>query len=267
MHVPCIYALRLPSGFLGQGLAFFSEDRLATLLVLNLYEHTKTLGSFPSFCRTPFLPNITESKMGYWSELACCDITTLLVMFQLTFIEPLKLFRRTLGYGFDRTQVKNHWSMTTDTSLLICFFVFYVIQVTKLIWLWLIQSRVVHGLDFRFFGSGLRLLSTGSGVKLSFLQPDPGWILFLLKQRYWLFVWLIFIRTQTGVGLLESSWYRIWIGLGFTICNTGLEPDSKNQSPNTSNPVPFLKSESEISYLRHQICCFQTNFWCLIFWQ
>jgi len=30
-------------------------------------------------------------------------------------------------------------------------------------------TRGVHGLDFGFFGSGLRLLQTGSGVRLSFL--------------------------------------------------------------------------------------------------
>ena len=32
MHVLCVYASKLLSGFLGQGLAFFGEDRLATLL-------------------------------------------------------------------------------------------------------------------------------------------------------------------------------------------------------------------------------------------
>jgi len=40
-----------------------------------------------------------------------------------------------------------------------------------------------------FFGSGLRLLPTGSAVRMSFLQPDPDWIwiLCLLKKRYCLF--------------------------------------------------------------------------------
>jgi len=33
-------------------------------VVLNLDEHAEPLGGFPSFCRTPFLPSITESKNG-----------------------------------------------------------------------------------------------------------------------------------------------------------------------------------------------------------
>ena len=33
-------------------------------VVLKLYRHTEPLRSFPSFCRTPFLPNITESENG-----------------------------------------------------------------------------------------------------------------------------------------------------------------------------------------------------------
>ena len=32
--------------------------------VLKLYKHDESLRSFPSFCRTSFLPNITESKNG-----------------------------------------------------------------------------------------------------------------------------------------------------------------------------------------------------------
>jgi len=40
-----------------------------------------------------FLPSITESKNG----LAFCDITTFLVMFQMTFVEPPKRLRGTLG--------------------------------------------------------------------------------------------------------------------------------------------------------------------------
>jgi len=32
-----------------------------------------------------------------------------------------------------------------------------------------LQTRGVHGLDFGFFGSGLRLRPTGSGVWFSFL--------------------------------------------------------------------------------------------------
>jgi len=50
---------------------------------------------------------------------------------------------------------------------------------------------------------------------------------FYWKKRYWLFTWLIFTRTQTRVRLLESYWYRIRIGFGFTVCKTGLDPDSK----------------------------------------
>jgi len=33
-------------------------------VVLNIYKYAEPLCSFPSFCRTPFLPNITESKNG-----------------------------------------------------------------------------------------------------------------------------------------------------------------------------------------------------------
>jgi len=36
--------------------------------------------------------------------------------------------------------------------------------------------------------AGLLLLPTGPGVSFSLLQLDPGWILFLLKKRHWLFV-------------------------------------------------------------------------------
>ena len=52
----------------------------------------------------------------------------------------------------------------------------------------------VHGLDFGFFGSGLLLPPTGSGVKLSLLQLDWIWTVCLLKKHYWLFVWLIQIH-------------------------------------------------------------------------
>jgi len=34
-------------------------------VVLNLYKHAEPLRSFPRVCRTPFLPNITEVRMGY----------------------------------------------------------------------------------------------------------------------------------------------------------------------------------------------------------
>ena len=33
-------------------------------VVLKLNKHTEPLRSFPSFCRPPFLPNITENKNG-----------------------------------------------------------------------------------------------------------------------------------------------------------------------------------------------------------
>jgi len=35
--------------------------------------------------------------------------------------------------------------------------------------IWMLYIRGVHGLDFGFFGSGLQLLPTGSGVRFSFL--------------------------------------------------------------------------------------------------
>ena len=47
--------------------------------VLNLYKHAEPYVVFRALLN-PFLPNITESKN--------CDITTLLVMFQITFVEP-----------------------------------------------------------------------------------------------------------------------------------------------------------------------------------
>jgi len=38
--------------------------RSSSPVVLRLYKHTEPLRSFQSFCRTPFLRNITESKNG-----------------------------------------------------------------------------------------------------------------------------------------------------------------------------------------------------------
>jgi len=82
-------------------------------------KHAESLGNFPSFCRIPFLPmpsiipgvlgtsairSQQRSEMNYcndiqrWPWLACCHITTLLVMFQMIFIEPLKRLHRTLGF-------------------------------------------------------------------------------------------------------------------------------------------------------------------------
>jgi len=72
-------------------------------VLLNLYQHTKPLSSFSSFCWTQFLPNITERKNGLllrWPWLACCDITAFSIMFQVTFFEALK--------QLCWTQVKNH---------------------------------------------------------------------------------------------------------------------------------------------------------------
>jgi len=86
---------------------------------------------------------------------------------------------------------------------------------------------------------------------LAFLDPDSGcfqqhqeWgfiscsrnrigfeFCFYWRKHFCLFAWLVYTRTLTGVGLLESIWYRIRIGFGFTICKTGLEPDSKKSEP------------------------------------
>jgi len=76
-------------------------DRLlyARTVVLNLYKHAEALRRFPSVCRTLFLPNIAESENGLlqgWPWLACCDITTLLAMFQMPFVQSLKQLRRTV---------------------------------------------------------------------------------------------------------------------------------------------------------------------------
>jgi len=72
------------------GLGSGNKNLLFKSMVLNLYKNPEPLRGFLSFCRTPFSPNITENKN-------CCDITTLLVMFQMTFLESLKRFRRTIG--------------------------------------------------------------------------------------------------------------------------------------------------------------------------
>jgi len=70
----------------------------------------------------------------------------------------------------------------------------------------------VHRPDFGFFGTGLLLPPTGSGVTFSLLQPDPDWILFLRNKRYWLFILKLEsnrIRI-TCVSLLPDA-ERIWI--------------------------------------------------------
>jgi len=64
-------ALHLVSVFcspIKQNLATHLVDLLLNVpkaVAVNLYTHTQPFRSFPSFCRTPFLPIITESKMGY----------------------------------------------------------------------------------------------------------------------------------------------------------------------------------------------------------
>jgi len=79
------------------------------------------------------------------------------------------------------------------------------------------------------------------------------------------------MRSQIGVGLLVSCWYRIRSGIGSKIYKTGLDPGSKNQSPHTlmhtsttalagaaffvqrsdsvfllSDPILFLQNDSRI---------------------
>jgi len=72
-------------------------------VVLNLQKHAEPLRSYPNFCRTPFLPNITESKNGLLNlnhstvYIYLYSSSTLSIMFQMTFVEPLKQLRRTLG--------------------------------------------------------------------------------------------------------------------------------------------------------------------------
>jgi len=82
---------------------------------------------------------------------------------------------------------------------------------------------------FRIFW--IRTPAASNKIRSEVIFPVAGsgwiWILFLLRKRYWFFAWHIFSRTETWVGLLESSCYGIRIGFGFTICKTGLVPDSK----------------------------------------
>ena len=63
------------------------------------------------------------------------------------------------------------------------------------------------------------------------------WIMFLLKKHCWLSAWLIFTRTQTRVGLLESSWSRIRFGLDSAskFAKQDWIRTQKNQSTNTSS--------------------------------
>jgi len=68
-------------------------------------------------------------------------------------------------------------------------------------------ARGVDGLDFGVSGSRLLLPPTGSGV--AFIYCIQSRIVFgfcvCWKKRWWLFVLITFIRSQTGVGLLVSS--------------------------------------------------------------
>jgi len=85
----------------------------------------------------------------------------------------------------------------------------------------------------QIFDSGSeRKTKNPAGVDSGYPDPVPPlldwiWILCLQKKRCWLFAWLIFSQTQTGIGLLVSSWHRIRIGVGFKICKTRLDPDSQ----------------------------------------
>ena len=42
-----------------------------------------------------------------------------------------------------------------------------------------------------------------------------------------MFAWFIFMRSQTGIGLLVSCYYRSHSGFGLKICKTGLDPGTK----------------------------------------
>jgi len=55
-----------------------------------------------------------------------------------------------------------------------------------------------------------------------------------------LFTLLMFNRIQTGIGFLESSWYRIQSEFMFKICKTGLNPDSKKSRVGTPLLCLFL---------------------------
>ena len=101
-------------------------------------------------------------------------------------------------------------------------------------------SRGVYGLGFWIRTPGFGFFDPDT---CSYLQQDQdggflccsrSWIGFcvLVKKRYCFFAWLIFMRSQAGVGLFVSCWYPIRVGL--KICKIDLDLDSKNQSPHTS---------------------------------
>ena len=97
------------------------------------------------------------------------------------------------------------------------------------------QSVLPHEVDT--FGNWLRSQAASDRVRSLVFLPVAGFGLdldFVLAEKTLLVVYfLIFNRIQTGVGFLECRWYRIRSGIGFKICKTKLEPDSKNQSPHT----------------------------------
>jgi len=55
----CLHALRTDRVYITADI-FFSLKAV----VLNLCKHAEPLRRYPSFCRTPFLPNVTENKNG-----------------------------------------------------------------------------------------------------------------------------------------------------------------------------------------------------------
>jgi len=107
---------------------------------------------------------------------------------------------------------------------------------------YIVHTRGVHGLDFGFFGSLLLLPPTGSGVRLFAVDGAGMYLDFVITEKTLLFVCLIiFMRSQTGFGLLVSCWYRIR-GFRLKIWKTGWDPDSKKQSPHTSGTHTTTKT-------------------------
>ena len=75
------------------------SKRLFKAVVLNLYKHAELLRNFPSFCRTPFLPNIIERKNRLLSVILGKNGVRFpvgLVSRTCLAVEPLKRLRRTL---------------------------------------------------------------------------------------------------------------------------------------------------------------------------
>ena len=122
-------------------------------------------------------------------------------------------------------------------------------------------ARGVDGLDFGVSGSRLLLSPTGSGV--AFICCIQSRIVFgfrvCWKKRWWLFVLITFIRSQTGVGLLVSS----CPGTG-----SGADSDSRFAKQDWIREqkisVPTQWCHFWCFYIRSDI--FQGNFWCVMFW-